>query len=1279
MSEKFQNIFVEGRNSDTSPDKIKPTQYLASQNCEIVGDSEFYSLRNIRGTTGVQALDANIEVLSVFANKYLISDELVDCLTVFSASSSTFKIQCYDVTNDTLYDLYSETVDSDYRTADRVVEAVNGPEGGLDHIYFSDFFHPMRHLKCEIPDPYSANFLSEYDLSLLRRGANGTIALTSVASGGTLLSGTYQFAYRMADPTNKKFTKWSSLTNPIHVYSAENGTSVVNSGIGYITSRKITLSITPSTEETDEFDQIQLAVVENVGPTPAITASVLDIESIAGTSLSFDYKSNSQIGTIPLEDVVVDLAQIETVKTLAIKDNRLFAGNIKYTDLEMDNGVPAIGSGTIISQASSGVDTFSDDEYASKFKGYWRGECYRFGVVFEDKHGNRSSVQVLDLSDITDNDITSDLTDLKFPDRTNPDYTLFNGSGDIQSLGLRLTGLTNIPSWARALEIVRVNRVGRFKNILFQTPIIPMVRVFGTGTVHNYPTNVTYNTSGDTRAVEATPMTSGYTLVPKNLYWPEVREIIKTSAHSGTSVNTVESGEAKLSYVTNAHHGYSMIWPAQSMYNVPFAYSGAEKVEFIDHALLKLSLDEDAPSKTVAVVQGDDVNTNISGTFYAVADNQYYYNNGHAKSSLGFSDKPVTDYKYFDNLGITTTVAGKSVMDYEALQTQGLDLGFQPNAQRSAVVKLGGTQVLDPTESAIAFSAATWNEYTSSGGMALTSGTLVHQASDEFTNDYINEYTGFTEDVSYVNVISIANVKLGLGDDRYGESTDLHEYISTGCRYTFSEAEVATLEGGGDVTLTDLDVWGGDCFVGPHVFKVCDSTYSIVNQPKNNGSAQSDDDLLLKWPNGVFKNFADTAILCLPVAVENAAQYIQVILESEYNGEVRDSDILEGSSAAIPIMTGEAGTSRTPLTYKYNINLSKNNDQKIFVPKPQFSFEQNEFGSRVIYSDLKIYNSDVAGFDIFRVGNIYDIEEKFRPITKLALAGNNLYSIHEQGIVYLPTGEQQLEQTDAGTLAVRSGEVIGKHLVVDSERGSQHPRSIIETGNVIYLADNRNKNVYVLSGQQLQSITKDNETIFRSMFGSKIDGKYLVGVYDSVKGEYWIANADPSAAAVHCHVFNEKLGAWVSNYSMGKTLRGYGMTNQTLYLVGANGTATSIYSMYTGDVNQIFDQDVDSYVQVSVNPHPGNAKKYDNIKVDASERLNGADFVVVRESSLGNQETTVSLDIDPRDGNYRAKVLRDNDGGRLVGMYCLVTLNFDDTQSSLRSITPIFRLSAKYR
>lgn len=1267
----FKNEWFGGRNSDTDPSRLPPNQYISAENVELTGEGAFTSLRNIKGTDLVQQLStsANFRILKELPNKYYINSTLVDCITIFSVDGTTFKIQAYDCENDTLYSLYTETVPADYTTTVKDVDAVTYPENGRDYVFFTDFYSEVRYLKCEIPSPYSANFLTAYDLSLLRKGANGTVTST-VDAGGTLLSGTYQFAYRMADPTNKRFTKWSTLTNPVHVYDKANGLEPVYSGIGLITDRKITLTITPSTEETDNFDYLQVAVLENIAPTDPIAASILEIEAIASTSLSYDYKSNSRVGIIPIEDIVVDLAQIDKVKTLSVKDNRLFGGNVHYADLEFDNGNPPC-SGSIITQASSDVDSFSSDDFASKYRGYWRGEVYRFGVVYTDQFGNKSPVYPLDLSGITDNDITIGLTDLKFPDRTNNSYTLFNASGRLQSLGLRVTGLTNHPTWARSLEIVRVNRTGRFKNILFQSPIIPMSKVYGIGALDKYPNTMAYKegTDNEREIADASPMTSGFTLVPKNLFWPELRNIVRTTGTSGSSTTRTVAGEVFLQAppllpLTDQGHEFSMIFPPDAMYGSGYTYTGAEKVDWVDYALVKLSYDSTNSGKGFDL--GDDLNTNVSGTFYATVNNQYYFNNGHAKSAIG-NNSPITDYEFFDNLGTGGVVAGKATLDYESLQTTGINLGFKPSVQKCAVVRLAN-KVLDrasKVDASTVFAAATWNAYSAGGALSSASATLKFESG--LTNKYITDYAGFTEDSSYVNIISIVNVKLGLGDDRYGESTDLQEYISTGCKYTFSASEVTTLEGGGSVVLGNLDVWGGDCVVSAHVFKVCDSTYSVVNQTKHNGLPASVANNLSKWNNMLFKDLATSdAFLCMPVAVENAAQYVQVILESEYNGAVREADILEGSSASIPVMTTEAESARTPLTYRYNTNLNKQNSQKIYVTEPEFSFKQNEFGSRVHWTDLKIYNSDQQGFDIFRVANFYDIEEKHRPIVKLALAGDNLYSIHERGVIYLPTGEQQVEQADGGVLAVRSGDVIGKPITVDSERGCQHLRGIVETGGVIFLPDNRNKSVYALSGQQLLPITKDNETIFRSFFSTVKSS--LIGVYDPIRKEYWLGDG------TDCHIFNEK-GFWVSNYTF--DLRGAVSTNQKLYVIGFNANDTSIYTFYTGTPGQLCGASVESNVVYAVNPYPDFSKTFDDTMISASERLSSIDFAINRESSLTSQSATASLDISSVEGNYRIKNPRAAGNERLRGMYLQCTITWKAVQSSLRAAWTKWRPSSR--
>jgi hypothetical protein len=1177
----------------------------------------------------------------------------------------------------------SQPAEDGYMNEHRVIDAVSFPENGTDILYFTDDYYDTRQIKCEIPDPYTANFLTKYDLSVLKRGANGTVALTSVGSGGSLLSGSYQFAYRMADPVNKRFTKWSTLSNPVHVYSASNTSSAVYSTIGLPTDRKITLLVTPSWEETEAFDYLQLAVVENIGPTLSEKASVLEIQAIAGTSLSIDYKSNTRIGTIPLTDITIDLAQIDHVKTLNIKDNRLFAGNITYASLEFDNGDPEITSGSVVRTVSStDRDGFSSDDFSSKYVGYFRGEVYRFGIVYYDENGNKSPVKHLDLSGVTGNIISSGLTDMKFPFRsTSSSYTLFNGSDKIQSLGLQLNGIINHPSWARGFEIVRVKRK---KNILFQTPVVPMVSIYGVGALGNYPSETTVGAGDRVVNDDAQPQTAGRVLAPKNMLRPEQRSILKKPFTGTESGIYWLQGECYYS-PTGSTEGYqfSMLFPPESIYTeTPYTFTGAEKLDVVDYALLKSNLvDKDQAGKDPAVVSGDDINTNVSANFHALSDSQYYFHSTFSGKSINTAHRniPIVESETFTTFGQPASVGGNSVMDYDALQTEGVDWGFKPTIQKCAVVKLAN-YAPDINNIGGTFLAGTLNPY--SAGAEIVVGQGVRYEST-LSNKLINEYSNYSSS-KFVNAISIANVTLGLGDDRYGDTTTTHEYIATGAKYTFSESEVSQLQAGASVSV-NVTVYGGDCFVGPHLFKITDSHYSIVGNNANyNGGAIHREIAKFSKVFTVDPAAWTDYVIRMPIALESAAQFIQVVLESEYNGEIREADIVSAvdNVSGIPIYNVDTKEAmRTPLTYKYNINLSQQNDQKIYVPKSAFSFEQNYFGARIAYSEIKIYNSDTVGFDTFKVGNIYDLEEKNGNITKLALSGDDLIAIQEKGILYLPTGSQQIEQANSGTLSVRSGDVIGSPIVIDSERGSQHLKSIVETGGTLYLVDNRNKGIYMIGkgpdGRSKMEIISDmdNDSAFQEMLNTQIPEKNLIAVYDPFRKEYWVVDN----LNHKCHVFNEKFGGWVGEYDFtadSKLFAGVA-TNQKLYLIGKNENLV-LAEMYTGDVNQLFGETVTPSVTVVCNPDEPVSKTFDCLLISSSQRLDEVDMVVNRESELGNQTVSgMNIDASPVEGSYRIKVLRDSDNSRLRGLRALITVKFKAIQSSLREIATKYRHSSR--
>lgn len=1242
MIKRTINVFSGGRNTDDSKAIISQDQYLEAHNLELVGDGTFKSLQNIKGTTNVKEIvnDSTVEEVGAFACKFLIGGVKKDCNVYFTVDDSSFKIWCYDTVDNQLYELFQEPVG----TSDRIVDVRNYPENDVDVIYFTDFYKELRYFRCVIPTPYTPNFLSPFRISLQRKGAVGSI-VTNVITDGSLLTGSYQFCYRMVDPDSKSFTKWSVPTNPIHIYSVDNNPAlpIPSAGIGLLSNRGVRLIISPSTNESSSFKFVQLAVIENTGTQPPLTASLLEITPIVSTFLFFEYKANTRIGTIPLSDITVDLAAIETCKTIAIKENRLYGGNVKYAPLNFDRGTPSITSGLVITEVSSVANGFGNELFSSTRKGYFRNEVYRFGVVYEDENGNKSPAIPLDLSVVTNNRIGTGIKDIKFPGRdTSSAFTLFNTSGFLQSLGLRLNGIKNHPSWARKLHIVRLQRK---ENIIAQSPAILMATVEGIGALDDYPSKY-FNGAADQTIEGAQPQTASQILVPKNMFFPEMRNIKQTSNNSGSGSTFTKKGEAE--YVPFGYSTFLMIF--DSVYSDPYQFSGSEKITVVDKALLRARISDDS-----IITPGDHINTNISGMFYALKSGDYFFDPNWGAKSIAPTEKnlPIIDAETFTNLGNSASVSGRSVMDYQALDTTGIQYGYRPNIQKSTVVNIGDFQMGDvQISSNVQFANGTLNKY-SAGSQILAGQTLSYESS--LTNRYVSRYSGFSQEV-VTGAVNIVNVELGLGDDRYGDFNAFHEYIPTGATYTFTNTDIASLEAGGNV-LVNLDVWGGDCFVAPHIFKITDSAYSIVNQRKKAGAADSTNDLIEKW-NYFFRNSSGAAI-SIPVAVESAAQYITVILESKYNGTVRDKDILSSfvNESGFPVYVPSDDVARTPLTYNYNINLSKENNDKIFTTRPLYSFTQNNFPSRVIYSDIKIYNSDQQGFDIFRVGNLLDLEEQRYDINKLAVARDNLYAIQERGVYYLPTGERQIEQTDSDTLAVRTGDVIGRPILIDGFRGSQHIRGIVETGSVIYIPDNFNKNVYVLSGTDLQSITKDNESLFREIFNQELIEKSVVGFYDFVRDELLLV------AGGKTQIFNPRIG-WVGDYEF---VPSSGLFNNKLYVTGKVGDSLSIYTMYTGSVNQLFGNLVTPRVTLCINPEGEVSKTFDVLMLPATNKLYEGDLVVEHES--GNQVINgINFDIPYIEGNIRTPIGRDAFKARARGLRALLTVKWKEVQSALSSV-----------
>ena len=107
MQKVTKNTFEKGLNSDIDPNKLPPTAYTDAHNVELVGDGDFFALRNVKGTTLKEQILAgiNAEVIGVYDNFYKINGVDKKCLTIFTvedpvlvASPATFTLTGLNVT-----------------------------------------------------------------------------------------------------------------------------------------------------------------------------------------------------------------------------------------------------------------------------------------------------------------------------------------------------------------------------------------------------------------------------------------------------------------------------------------------------------------------------------------------------------------------------------------------------------------------------------------------------------------------------------------------------------------------------------------------------------------------------------------------------------------------------------------------------------------------------------------------------------------------------------------------------------------------------------------------------------------------------------------------------------------------------------------------------------------------------------------------------------------------------------------------------------------------------
>lgn len=393
-------------------------------------------------------------------------------------------------------------------------------------LYWTDGVNPLRSINLRDTTDYYSSLESADDLNVFSNKKLMAPTVWSVKPGGVIPCGSHAYCYRLISADGKQ-SRISNITNPINIAKTDKGTPcyLIEGGPpSEISNYSVDLIVN---DIDNTYSSIQIINIKYTSEQGAIEANIISEGAITDNYFNYTHSGNETLVSISINDLLANKVSWDVCRSIAVKDNRLFASNLsnslsdittdfrvksyKYKDsiwstysnpfdnptlhemefyddgfgnaqgihtysylkgsdhsdklipgAESDNftsgdegirvtfrtkrfdltdvqyfrssyaghnsykALTAYAKVPLYSQSigNSGPDghynNYSNPIFAEKYKGYQRGEIYRFGILFYDKQGNPGFVNVIG--------------DIRMPDNETL-YTTLDDSGNVIEVG----------------------------------------------------------------------------------------------------------------------------------------------------------------------------------------------------------------------------------------------------------------------------------------------------------------------------------------------------------------------------------------------------------------------------------------------------------------------------------------------------------------------------------------------------------------------------------------------------------------------------------------------------------------------------------------------------------------------------------------------------------------------------------------------------------------------------------------------------------------------------
>ena len=206
-------------------------------------------------------------------------------------------------------------------------------------IYWTDGVNPLRTFNLKESSSYYQNLSSANQLNVFSSKYQKAMTVDGIGQGGSVRTGSHSYCYRLKS-ADGKVTKLSNITQPVPVFRTDMDgvfTEIIGGAVdGELSESGIVVKLSvdglPST-----FSTIEVINIYHTDEAGGIEANIIKSEGqILDGAYSCIHTGNETTIPVALEEITAVNASWTVCKTLAIKDNRLFAANLSNISSDFD-------------------------------------------------------------------------------------------------------------------------------------------------------------------------------------------------------------------------------------------------------------------------------------------------------------------------------------------------------------------------------------------------------------------------------------------------------------------------------------------------------------------------------------------------------------------------------------------------------------------------------------------------------------------------------------------------------------------------------------------------------------------------------------------------------------------------------------------------------------------------------------------------------------------------------------------------------------------------------